>query len=127
MTPGVLEFLDKAEASLRAATLLQGEGFVGFAASRAYYTTLYAANALLLTKDLAFSKHSAVIAAFGKQFALKNDTFRKLHRYLIDAESLRTVGDYSIDMDVTPEQTEAILQWATEFLDYIREVVATGV
>ena len=36
-----------------------------FAASRAYYAMFYAAEALLQSRGLAFSKHSAVHAAFG--------------------------------------------------------------
>jgi uncharacterized protein (UPF0332 family) len=36
-----------------------------FTTSRAYYSMFYVAEAFLLEKGLALSKHSAVIAAFG--------------------------------------------------------------
>ena len=52
----------RAKESLAAAKLLHQSGYHGFAASRAYYAMFYMAEALLLGKNLAFSKHSAVIA-----------------------------------------------------------------
>jgi uncharacterized protein (UPF0332 family) len=68
MTDGVQELLDKSEQSIDAAGLLLRDGYDDFAASRAYYAMFYAVEALMLDRDLSFSKHSAVIAAFGKQF-----------------------------------------------------------
>ena len=72
----------KAQQSLGAARLLADGGFHDFAVARAYYTMLYATQALLLEKGLSFSKHSAVIAAFGKHFAKPGLVASELHRYL---------------------------------------------
>ena len=58
-----------------AAQLLNDQGFHDFATSRAYYAMFYVAEALLLGEGLTFSKHSAVIAAFGKSF-VKRVAFR---------------------------------------------------
>ena len=41
----------------------------GPASSRAYYAMFYMAETLLLSTSLAYSKHSAVIAAVGREFA----------------------------------------------------------
>ena len=60
--------LQKAKDSLKAAESLMNQKFYDFAISRAYYTMFYIAEALLIKEGLSFSKHSAVIAAFGKQF-----------------------------------------------------------
>jgi uncharacterized protein len=68
MTPDQVALLQKAQASLKAARLLADQTLYDFAASRAYYTMFYVAEAFLLEEGLAFSKHSAVIAAFGRQF-----------------------------------------------------------
>lgn len=73
MTPEQQALLTKADESLQAARLLTQEGFHGFAVSRAYYAMLYIAEALLPTDGLAFSKHSAVISAFGRVW-VKNRT-----------------------------------------------------
>ncbi len=67
MTPEVRALLDKARASHEAATLLRREGYLDFAASRAYYALFYVAEALLLERGLSYSSHSAVIAAFGRE------------------------------------------------------------
>jgi uncharacterized protein (UPF0332 family) len=108
--------LQKARDSLQAAELLSREGYAEFAASRGYYAMLYAAQALLLTRGLSFSSHSAVIAAFGKEFAKPGRLDPKLHRYLLDAQDTRNVGDYGIDRSVSAAQAREALTWAREFL-----------
>lgn len=60
---------EKAKESLRAARLLSDSSMHGFAASRAYYSMFYIAQAFLLEEELTFSSHAAVIGAFGKIFA----------------------------------------------------------
>jgi uncharacterized protein (UPF0332 family) len=54
--------LERAEASIQAAKQLAEGGFYDFVASRAYYAVFYASTAILLCKDLEFSKHSGVIS-----------------------------------------------------------------
>ncbi len=60
----------------------------------------YATQALLLTKDLSFSKHAANIAAFGQHFASTGIVPVHLHRYLIDAFDFRQAGDYDITIKI---------------------------
>ncbi len=96
MTSEQAALLQKAQASLEAARLLTGQGFYDFAAARAYYTMFYVAEAFLLGEGLAFSKHSAVIAAFGQHFSKTGRVPQEFHRYLIEGESSRNVGDYDI-------------------------------
>lgn len=55
--------LEKARQSLEAASSPERDNFYDFAASRAYYTLFYVAEALLIEQDLFFSSHSAVISA----------------------------------------------------------------
>jgi uncharacterized protein (UPF0332 family) len=62
MTREQAALLKKARDSLRGAKLLAEDGLHDFAASRAYYTMFYVAEALLLGEGLSFSKHTAVIA-----------------------------------------------------------------
>lgn len=94
MNRATTQLLHKAQESLAAARLLRQANYYGFAASRAYYGMFYAAEAALLAMGLSFSKHSAVVAAFGRQLANKGLVPRHLHRYLLDAFDLRTIGDY---------------------------------
>ena len=68
MSPELEALLNKADRSLAASQRLFEGADYDFAASRAYYAMFYLAEALLLTLRLTFSKHSAVIAAFGQHF-----------------------------------------------------------
>ena len=61
--------IEKAEESWKAAKILSESAMHGFAASRAYYSMFYIAQAFLLEEDLTFSSHSAVIGTFGRIFA----------------------------------------------------------
>ncbi len=60
--------LNKAKDSLKAAKILLRENLCAFSVSRSYYSMFYIAEVFLLEKELTFSKHSAVISAFGREF-----------------------------------------------------------
>lgn len=94
MTDEQQELLLKAQQSLDAAKLLLSQDFADYAISRAYYSMFYIAQAFLEGEGLAFSKHSAVISAFGREFAKTQRVPVEFHRYLIEAQALRTTGDY---------------------------------
>lgn len=57
--------LEKACENIRAARILIQENLADIAASRAHYAMFYIAEVLLLNRGLAFSSHSAAIAAYG--------------------------------------------------------------
>ena len=116
MTPDVQALLAKAKESESAARLLKAEGYLNFAASRAYYAMFYAAEAILLQRDLAFSSHSAVIAAFGREFAKTGLLPSVHHQRLLNAFNMRNVGDYDARADFTAEQVEELLGWAHDFI-----------
>jgi uncharacterized protein (UPF0332 family) len=81
-----------------------------------YYAMFYIAEALLLEEDLSYSSHSAVISAYGKEFARTGRMDSRFHRYLLDAQDTRNIGDYGIGQGVSEEQVQDSLQWAEEFL-----------
>lgn len=70
MIEAVRELLDKATQSIGAAELLMQDGYIDFSASRTYYAMFYAVEALLLSREHSFSKHSAVISPLGKEFVI---------------------------------------------------------
>ena len=108
--------INKAEESLEAAKELFNKKFFDFSVSRAYYTMFYCVEALLLTKDLSFSKHSAVISFFGKEF-IKTGIFpERFNEYINDAFRKRHKGDYWIDTGLTEKDCKIILKRAVEFL-----------
>lgn len=85
----------------------------------------YLAQALLLSSDLTFSSHSAVIAAFGKEFAKTKLFDPKFHRLLIDAEARRAIGHYGgLDKQVTGGEAAESYQWAGEFIRVAQDYLA---
>ena len=116
MNPEVKALLEKATRSQKAAAKLLKDGDVDFAASRAYYSLFYTAEALLLSRGLSFSSHSAVIANFGKEFAKTGMLNPKFHHYLTESQDRRNIGDYSVLAEVTKEQVREMLSWAKEFI-----------
>ncbi|MDF0644278.1 MAG: HEPN domain-containing protein [Nitrospira sp.] len=117
MTPDQAALLRKAQASLRAAQLLAGERLFDFAVSRAYYTMFYVAEALLLGQGLSFSKHSAVLAAFGEHLAKPAVVPSQFHKYLLDGEDSRHVGDYDLGPGLSAVDAAEQISRAQEFLD----------
>jgi uncharacterized protein (UPF0332 family) len=84
--------------------------------SRAYYAMFYLAEAFLLEKGLGFSKHSAVIAAFGKEFANTGKVPSQYHLFLRKAAQDRVVGDYEFTSSLTKEQADLHISRAEDFL-----------
>lgn len=119
LTPEQQALLEKANLSLPDAEVLAGEGMFSFAVSRAYYAMFYTAEALLLARGLSYSRHSAVIAAFGREFVKTGLVSSDHHQDLIEGQDQRNVGDYDIMTFATAEQAEAQL-------DRARRFVATG-
>lgn len=123
MTSDQAALLHKAQESLRAARILGKEDLHDFAISRAYYTMFYVAKAILLGQGLSFSKHSAVVAAFGERFAKTGLVPANFHRYLLDGEDSRHVGDYDIGPGLSADEAEEQIRHAHEFLDLAERLI----
>jgi uncharacterized protein (UPF0332 family) len=108
--------LQRAQESLRAARIMIAEKLPNIAASRAYYAMFYAAELLLQKRGLVFSSHSAVVAAFGKEFARSGDLDPKFHRYLIASQDARQIGDYGGEKNISQHEANQIVSWAEEFI-----------
>jgi len=116
MTPEIKELLERAKLSHKAAANLLRDDFASFAASRAYYSMFYIAQALLLSKGLSFSSHSAVIAAYGKEFAKTKLLDPEFHRLLMEAQDTRNIGDYGMIGEVEESEAQEIINWSKKFL-----------
>jgi uncharacterized protein (UPF0332 family) len=109
----------KGKRSLIAAQRLFELGDYDFAASRAYYAIFYLAEALLLSRGMAFSKHSGVISAFGQHFIKTGLLPAELHAILRDAFDQRNVGDYDFDVLYPQEKALDLLSKARKFIDAV--------
>jgi uncharacterized protein (UPF0332 family) len=116
VTDDQLELIMEARDSIAAAKLLLDGEFPGYAASRSYFAMFYIAEALLEGEGLSFSKHSAVISAFGREFARSGRVPAEFHRYLMEAQELRHSGDYGTRDAVNYEQALEQIVRAEQFL-----------
>lgn len=103
------------ESLLEAKTLLAQELYNG-AVSRSYYAIFHCMAAAVLTKNLEFSKHSALIAAFGHQFIRENLIDKKYHKIAIDAFEARQIAEYDIFKQVNRKFAIKIFNEASEFI-----------
>ncbi|MFT5366129.1 MAG: hypothetical protein ACI8V2_001076 [Candidatus Latescibacterota bacterium] len=123
MTEEQQELLLQARDSLEAAKLLMKGEYPGYAASRAYYAMFYIAEAFLEGDGLSFSKHSAVIGAFGREFAHQKRVPVEFHRYLISAQEVRNSGDYGERQAVNFEQAQVQIDRAEEFIELAEKLM----
>ena len=121
ITPQVQILINRAEESHRAAKVLLDQGFSNYSAAQSYYTMFYLTEALLYSKDLQFSSHSALLAAFGKEFAKTNELDPKFHRRLIIAERRRETGHYGVENSVSESEALESFQWAEEFIQTVKD------
>lgn len=121
----VRELLEKARQSIAAAEALWKDDFYDFSASRSYYAMFYSVEALFLHQNRSFSKHKAVISAFGKEF-IKTGIFPpEYHRYILDAFDLRNLGDYGTIHSVTKDQAQELIRDAKDMVDTIQSYLIT--
>jgi len=117
MIPEQADLLLQVRDSVAAAKIIDAQGYYGFAASRAYYTMFYIAEAFLLGQGLAFSKHSGVHAGFEEHFVKTGLVPPEFHRYLLRGMEVRHAGDYGRrGRIVTPEEATEQITHAEEFL-----------
>jgi len=120
MNEEIEALLKKALDSIKGARLLFDYDLYGFAVSRAYYAMFYLVSAVLLTKDMNFSKHQAVVAAFGQHFVKTGIFKHKFHQYLVEAFEQRQIGDYEPMEEITKETAQKSIDRAEEFLVAVR-------
>ena len=62
-----------------------------------------------------FSKHQAVVAAFGQHFVKTGIFKHKFHQYLVEAFEQRQIGDYEPMEGITKEPRRKILTGQKNF------------
>ena len=117
-------WMAKARSSLTAAEKLLQELLFAESISRSYYAIFYAAKALLLLNGIDVSKHSAVAAAFGREYAKTGKIDPRYHRMLLDGFEWRQKSDYDVYWLATREMAEKCQQDAEAFLAETRREIA---
>jgi uncharacterized protein (UPF0332 family) len=115
----------KSDDSILVAEVLLQKNLYGFSISRSYYAMFYLAEALLLSKNLAYSTHNSVISSFGREFIKTGIFDKKFGEGINKAYDLQENGDYEPQDKVTEQQANTCLNLAKEFLEsakkYLRE------
>jgi len=107
---------EKAERMLRAAEISLDDGLVESAASRVYYAVFHAIQALLISVNKEYSKHSSVIAAFNRDF-IKTGIFPiKFGKALTRMSKHREIGDYSYVIELDMNSIKEDIESAKEIL-----------
>ena len=110
-------YVEHAQQMLQVADHNLADGFYASAINRAYYAIFYAANALLATKGLSRSKHSAVVATFRQHFIkprLIEGEYSDIYGRVMDD---RHKGDYDIiESTVDPARAQTDLVDAQRFV-----------
>lgn len=112
------QLLEKGERALRAAEILLQAGDPEFAAGRAYYAMLHAAQARLRQQDLQYHRHTGVHSAFGQHYAKTGVLDPKYHRWLLDAFDERIRGDYGVQATF---EVECVAAWVEQAREFLRE------
>lgn len=99
---------------------LISNGNFSVAISRSYYSTFYAATAVMMNLGKEFSKHSALGSALGKEFATKDETGKKIHRIFLDLFEIRHEADYILTADPNEEEALKYLDMAREFHEWAK-------
>ncbi len=113
----VLLYLRGARRALRSARYNFDGTFYGVTVNRAYYAFLYAATALLLTKDLTRSRHSGVLAAFRRYFVREAIFPVQDSNAYGEAFELRNVADYEMLGTADKAQARTVMENAARFVE----------
>jgi len=126
MNENIYQFLKKSEEDIEIAGVLINRKNYRVAVSRLYYALFYIAEALLLTKELAYSSHKGVISNFGREFVKSGLFDNKFHKVLRDAFKSRQDADYEPVVEFTREEAENYLILAREFLEEAKRYLKKG-
>jgi uncharacterized protein (UPF0332 family) len=111
--------MQKAFRSIRVARQHVEEGNYDFASSRAYYAAFYAMQAVLLTKNLSFSKHAGVISAFNRHFVRTAVFPKEFSKLISQLFRERQTGDYEFDLSIGEDDARQDTQIAERVLQAI--------
>jgi hypothetical protein len=104
---------------LEAARLLASNGFHAQAVSRAYFAAFFAAEEALLALGETRSKHSGVVAAFGRLVVREGGLDQPTGRLLAGLFERRLDADY-IPSEVSGPQAESAIGDAERFVDAVQ-------
>lgn len=113
--------LDNAQEKIESAELLLDAGKYKDSIGRSYYAIFSSVRAVLAFERVDYSKHSALIAHFQKEYVKTKIFDVKFSKYLQTAFQIRNVCDYDDFFIASKQEAEQQLERAREFLDAVRQ------
>jgi len=89
--------------------------------SQSYYAVFHILQAILLTKNLSFAKHSGVISAFSKYFIKERIFPKDFGRKIKDLRKDRELGDYDYFSHISSEQAATDLKNAELIIKAVKK------
>jgi hypothetical protein len=111
----------KARETLEDAEILFSKNRFNSSSSRAYYAVFHIMQAVLLTKNLTYKKHSGVISAFSQEFIKIGIFPREFARYIKRLRSHRETGDYSYMLAIDENEAKQDIDIARKFIEKVEE------
>lgn len=111
---------ERAEKSLKAAQILLKDGLLEDAISRAYYSILHAAKAVLLVEGINVESHRAVRRLFGQHLIQTGKIDEKYSKILAEEQDDRYLADYDVIFSPEKERCLKRVEDAKDFLDAIK-------
>lgn len=106
--------IDKSKRAIKSAKREFKAGEYDYACSRAYYAAFYLLEGVLLLDNKRFTKHSAVISVFNKDYVktgIFSVEFSKHIKFLLKR---REIGDYSFSIKIDQEDSQKSISKAEE-------------
>lgn len=117
---------ERAKESLEEAKILADNGHWNTTASRLYYASFHAANALLLLVDVNTKTHTGTKSKFHEHFILTKRLNAELGSLFSKLFDLRQLGDYEPFKVFTQQQIEPYIFKTELFLMAVEKILKVG-
>ncbi|MDI6846701.1 MAG: HEPN domain-containing protein [Candidatus Bathyarchaeia archaeon] len=114
--------LERAEKALKSAKLLEQNGELEDAASRAYYAMFHAARAILFSKGVTAKTHRGTIFLFSEKIVKRGILSEEFADTLRKAFDLRQKSDYELYTQLTPNTVKETIKNAEKFIKKAKEL-----
>jgi len=117
--------LKRAEKALKSAKLLQENGELEDAASRAYYAMFHSARAILFSKGISAKTHRGTISLFSEKIVKQGILSEEYADTLRKAFDIRQKSDYELYTQLNEETVKNLIKNAEKLIKKTRELTKT--
>ena len=115
--------LERADEKLSAAQSLLDNGFYSDSVSRAYYAMLYAARALLSTKNRHPKTHRGVLSELANEFVKTGELDPGTFELLASSQEDREDADYGLLANMTGKEAKRVAKGAETFIEAVKSII----